>query len=130
MGIVCKSISNILLYFQNPQIIKKDVLKLVVACTVLLVNPVRPHVQMIGVDTSRRSCARGALRCRLLSAKSKAYFAVAFCYGFPLPTSSRLLPARPTLELRFPGSFKKLVVRAPIAVLEVSNHKRIVSALD
>ena len=46
--------------------------------------------------------------------------AVACNSGFPLPASSRLSPARPTHALRCSRSFEKLVVRAPITVLEVS----------
>ena len=51
--------------------------------------------------------------------------AVACNSGFPLPASSGLLPARPTHALRCSRSFKKLVVRAPITVLEVSTPTRI-----
>ena len=53
---------------------------------------------------------------------------VACSFGFPLPASSRLLPARPTLSLRCSMSFKTLVVGAHIAVLEVTTLKQIVSA--
>ena len=114
-----------------------------------------------------RLCARGALRRRLLSAKSRAYFcrcrnsgfplpassgllparpthALRTCYvcllfdfyplnleriavacssGFPLPASSRLLTARPTHAVRCSRSFKTLVIRAPIAVLQVLTPK-------
>ena len=46
--------------------------------------------------------------------------AVACSCGFPLPATSRFLPARPTHALRCFRYFKKLVVRDGIAVLELS----------
>ena len=48
------------------------------------------------------------------------HIAVACSSDFPLPNGSILLPARPKHALKYFRSVKTLVVRAPIAVLEVS----------
>ena len=80
-------------------------------------NPVCMSVTFREIVRSRCTSAR---RYYLLNPER---IAVACNFSFPLPVSSRLLLSRPTRVLRCSRYFKTLIVRAPIAVLEVSTHE-------